>query len=250
MGDRGAMRETFARQAIPMVWDYAEANPFSDAGGNLGLFLERIVDTVTALPSRTHGVAKQLDASTGNNGVISPLISADHPYYDNIVYCDLSDFFYVWLRRSLSKVYPTLFNTMLVPKGQELVVAPYRFGGDRDRARHFFEEGLGKSFSHMRATAHPDYPLTVYYAFRQAESDEDDEDRAVNGSSVVASAGWDTMLGGLLKASFAISGTWPMRTESAGRAVARGTNALASSIVLVCRPRPESAPMAARREFE
>lgn len=153
----------------------------------------------------------------------------------------------MWLRRWLGKIYPNLFSTLLVPKAQELVATPFRFDGDRHRARVFFEEGLGKAFSKMRARQNPEYPLVVFYAFKQAESDGDDADD-LNSSSVV-STGWETMLEGLLRAGFAISGTWPMRTESAGRTVARGANALASSVVLVCRPRFEHAPMATRREF-
>jgi putative DNA methylase len=177
-----------------------------------------------------------------------PLISTDPPYYDNIGYADLSDFFYIWLRRSLGKVCPDLFGTMLTPKAQELIATPYRFGGDGEKAKAFFEQGLGNAFARMRETLHPDYPLTVYYAFKQSETDEDNEGET-NGSSVIASTGWETMLEGLIRAGFAVTGTWPMRSELTTRNVGRGTNALASSIVLVCRPRSEDARPATRREF-
>ena len=186
------VRDTFARQAIPMVWDYVEINP--------------------------------------------------------IGYADLADFFYVWLRRPLGKVYPDLFSTLLTPKAQELVATPYRFDGDKERAERFFEQGLGQAFTRMREEHHPDYPLSVFYAFKQAESEEDSEEE-VGGGTIPVSTGWETMLGGLLQARFVITGTWPMRTERGARTVSVGTNALASSIVLVCRPRTADAPLATRREF-
>src|SRR5258708_11928895 len=182
------------------------------------------------------------------------------PYYDNIGYADLSDFFYIWLRRSLVGIYPDLFRTMLVPKKQELVATPYRFEGSKQRAQEFFETGLGHAFERMRAAQHPDYPLTVYYAFKQAENEieaemdheEDEELEQGKGKpkkAMVASTGWETMLEGLIRTGFEITGTWPMRTEMMNRSVAMDTNALASSIVLVCRPRPVDAQPATRREF-
>ncbi len=172
---------------------------------------------------------------------------------------DLADFFYIWLRRSLHDVYPDLFKTVLVPKAQELVATPYRFGGDKRKAEEFFETGLGQAFERMRTVQHPDYPLTVYYAFKQAESeadeaDEDQEDNretsnSGNNNTVIASTGWETMLAGLIRAGFTITGTWPMRTERAGRTIGIGTNALASSIVMVCRPRLVEAQVVSRRQF-
>jgi putative DNA methylase len=254
------VRNTFARQAIPMTWDFAEANPFSESTGNFGGAIEWITKVLGELESVILGTAKQLNATAAINGVRHPLISTDPPYYDNIGYADLSDFFYVWLRRSLGAIYPDLFSTLLVPKAQELVATPYRFGGDKERARRFFEEGLGKAFAQMRRAAHPDYPLTVYYAFKQAESDEEaltpdpspklgEGGGGSDGVRAVASTGWETMLEGLMRAGFQITGTWPMRSELGNRMIASGTNALASSIVLVCRPRPEDAPVATRREF-
>jgi len=239
---------TFARQALPMVWDYAESNLFNGAAGDYGTTIGTIVRAISNLAVISLGSAQQIDASAALNGVAYPLISTDPPYYDNIGYADLSDFFYIWLRRSLGKVYPDLFSTMLVPKSQELVATPYRFGGDSEKAKVFFEEGLGKAFTRIHELQHPHYPLTIFYAFRQAETEED-EDREGNGGRVAISTGWETMLEGLLKAGFAITGTWPMRSELSNRPVASGTNALASSIVLVCRPRPGDAKLATRREF-
>src|SRR5579875_1802471 len=248
MSDRGAFRETFARQAIPMVWDFAEANPFSDAGGNASTFVERAADTLEFLIGGSEGFAKQLDATAAINGVPSPVVSTDPPYHDNIGYADLSDFFYVWLRRSAGKIYPQLFSTLLVPKAQELVATPYRFDGSKDKAQRFFEEGLGKAFARMRDAHNSRYPLTVFYAFKQAE-EEGNEDDSPESSSGLVSTGWETMLEGLIRAGFQVTGTWPMRTEGAGRVIARGANALASSVVLACRPRTDDAPLATRREF-
>src|SRR5262249_9066897 len=159
--------------------------------------------------------AKQLDATATINSVTHPLISTDPPYYGNVSYADLADFFYVWLRRSLGTVYPDLFSTLLTPKAQELVATPFRFDGNREKAKVFFEEGLGKTFTRMREAQHTDYPLTVFYAFKQTETDEEDEDS--DGTTAVTSTGWETMLEGLLQAGFAITGTWPMRTELANR---------------------------------
>ncbi len=248
MSDRGAFRETFARQAIPMVWDFAEANPFSDAGGNTSTFVERAADTLEFLIDGSEGFAKQLDATAAINGVPSPVVSTDPPYYDNIGYADLSDFFYVWLRRSAGKIYPQVFSTLLVPKAQELVATPYRFNGSKEKAQRFFEEGLGKAFAQMRQAHNSGYPLTVFYAFKQAE-EEDNEDDSPESSSGLVSTGWETMLEGLIRAGFQITGTWPMRTERGGRSISVGANALASSVVLACRPRPDDAPLATRREF-
>jgi putative DNA methylase len=253
---RDNVRSTFARQAIPMVWDFAENNPFSNSSGNFHGAVDWVADVIELSSCNVQGEAKQLDATTAINGVVHPLISTDPPYYDNIGYADLADFFYIWLRRSLHDLYPDLFKTMLVPKAQELVATPYRFGGDKRKAEEFFETGLGKAFERMRAIQHHDYPLTVYYAFKQAESetDEDQEDNSEvsndgNNNTVIASTGWETMLEGLIRAGFTITGTWPMRTERTGRTIGIGTNALASSIVLVCRLRLVEAQVASRRQF-
>jgi putative DNA methylase len=239
-----ALRNTFARQAIPMTWDFAEGNPFSQSSGNWMNNVEWAAMVVEQLPAISSGTVKQLDATASINGVQHPLVSTDPPYYDNIGYADLSDYFYVWLRRSLSRAYPDLFSTVLVPKAQELIATPYRFDGDKQKARQFFEEGLRQAFSRINQAQSRDYPVAVYYAFKQAEADEDED-----GDSNTVSTGWETMLEALLEAGFAINGTWPMRTELSNRPVAAGTNALASSVVLACKPRDKTAPLATRREF-
>ncbi len=254
------VRNLFARQAIPMIWDFAEPNVFADAAGDFGISLGNLVKALEATPAKGRSIVKQQDATASMSDVTQPMISTDPPYYDNIGYADLSDFFYVWLRRSLSEIYPDLFRTMLVPKKQELIAASYRFEGSKQRAQEFFETGLGHAFEHMRATQHPDYPLTVYYAFKQAENELEHEEIEEGGEeqskgnskrkkAVVASTGWETMLEGLIRAGFEITGTWPVRTELANRSRGIDSNALASSIVLVCRPRPIDAPVATRREF-
>jgi putative DNA methylase len=167
----------FGRQAIPMVWDFPEANPFAEAGGELLGTFEATCDLLGRLTANLATSVSQCNAITSPM-VQNSCICTDPPYYDNVGYADLSDFFYVWLRRSLCKVYPDLFSTLLVPKAQELVATPYRFGGDGEKAKAFFEEGLGKAFARMREVQHPDYPLTVYYAFKQSETDDDDDGSA------------------------------------------------------------------------
>lgn len=238
MSDRGAFRETFARQAIPMTWDYAEANTFADIGGSFMIAIQKGTMAIEAFPGSRAGNALQQDASTQSlsSGAV---VSTDPPYYDNIGYADLSDFFYVWLRRSLRSVFPDLFATMAVPKAEELVATPYRHGS-KERAEVFFLDGMTQAMHRLAEQAHPAYPVTIYYAFKQSES---------NGDEGTTNTGWDTFLAAVIEAGFAISGTWPMRTEGAGRMIAKDTNALASSIVLVCRPRQANAPTATRREF-
>ena len=203
---------TFGRQAIPMVWDFAEANPFSKSSGNFQGAIDWVAKVIEISSCNTPGIAKQQDATTIVDGLANPLISTDPPYYDNIGYADLSDFFYIWLRHSISSIYPELFDTMLVPKAQELIATPFRFEGNKSKAREFFESGLGKAFEQMRNIQHPEYPLTVYYAFKQSESEDEDEKDSKT-LFATASTGWETMLEGLIKAGFTITGTWPMRTE-------------------------------------
>ena len=242
---RDSTRNTFARQAIPMTWDYVEANPLSDSTGNFLGALDWVVKVVEQATCNANGVVKQIDATTSDIYRKSIVVSTDPPYYDNIAYADLSDFFYVWLRRSLGSIYPDLFSTLLVPKESELVATAYRFDGNKQKAKDFFENGLNKAFERMRKMASDKYPLTVYYAFKQTET----ETNGKNGSSTTASTGWETMLEGLIKAGFSITGTLPMRTELSNRMIGNGTNALASSIALVCRPRAEDASSATRRQF-
>jgi putative DNA methylase len=237
----------FARQTIPMTWDYVEANPFCRAAGSWHSVLNNVLRSMSdrCLPAiRGKHSSKQLDAVTAANNLERPLVATDPPYYDNITYADLSDFFYIWLRRCLSKVHPDIFSTLLVPKSQELIATPYRFAGSRQRAQEFFERGLGQAFLRIRNEATAEYPVAIFYAFKQAETTS-----SKDGLLGAASTGWETMLEGLLATHFQVTGTWPMRTEMKARMIASGTNALASSIVLVCRPRPENAPPATRQEF-
>ncbi len=197
------MRNTFGRQALPMVWDYTETNPFAGAGGDIEGTVGSLCEVLDRIQwSCFAGAAKQADAAAAINGGARPIISTDPPYYDNVPYADLSDFFYVWLRRSLAGIYPQLFSTLLVPKSAELVAEPARHGG-REQARQFFEEGLGRAFAHIHDVQDRDYPLAVYYAFKQAEA-QDEEAGNSHSAPVSASTGWETMLEGLLRAGFAV----------------------------------------------
>ncbi|WCA42797.1 DUF1156 domain-containing protein [Actinomyces oris] len=234
----GATRSTFARQALPMVWDYAEANPFSGTAGDFSNTIPGIAAVLERLPCGGEIAGKATQASASSVDSRMCVISTDPPYYDNIGYSDLSDFFYVWLRRSLKDVHPSLFSTMLVPKAEELVANQYRHGG-KDGARDFFEDGFRTVFANARRSVNPDYPMTVYYAFKQAETNAEGR----------TSTGWSTILEGMIRSGWTITATWPMRSELGNRMVASGTNALASSIVLVLRPRPEDAPMTDRRSL-
>jgi len=247
------VQQVFARQAIPMVWDFVEGNPFSNSTGNFIGQIDYLTGVLDVNPYITKGIVKQADAASNSNWTTKFVVSTDPPYYDNIGYADLSDFFYIWLRRSLNSIYPDLFRTILVPKTQELVATPYRFEGDKSKAQEFFEKGLGKAFDLMYAAQHPNYPMTIYYAFKQAESEligENNNEVSHDGNNikVTASTGWETMLAGLIRAGFTITGTWPMRTELVTN-LKKNISSLASSIVIVCRPRPVTALMASRREF-
>lgn len=238
-------RQLFARQAIPMIWDYAEGNPFSASSGSWKVLLHNLSGCFSAklfdFNRVNKGIVRQFDAQS-DCGIRNLVISSDPPYYDNIGYADLSDFFYIWLRRSLKDTYPHLFRTMLVPKAEELVATPYRFDNSKEKARDFFEDGMLQACRQFCRYAREDVPITIYYAYKQSESDEGD-----NASQ--ASTGWETMLSAIIKAGFAITGTWPMRTECSSRSNAMETNALASSIVLVCRKRQEEASSCSRRSF-
>lgn len=240
------MRGTFGRQAIPMVWDFAEANPLGGAGGDLAGTTYSVAEVLQSLINRTQpGFAAQADATNPISGPVTT--STDPPYYDNIGYSDLSDFFYVWLRRALQPIYPELFGTLLTPKSPELIASPYRFDGSKLKAQEFFEQGLGQAFTAMRSAQDHSVPMTVYYGFKQTEAVEGLDGTA--NSPAAASTGWETMLEGLLRAGFSVGGTWLMRSELGSRMLASGTNALASSILLVCRPRPDDAAVASRRDF-
>lgn len=230
-----SVTDTFSRQALPMVWDFAEGSVFTNGPcdpSTSSAWVARALDHVDAgLPGRT-------SMAVASSTISSALISTDPPYYDNIGYSDLSDFFYVWLRRSLRPIYPDILSTMLVPKAEELVANPYRHGG-KIEAQRFFEDGFREVFRRARKTTPTAYPITVYYAFKQ-------QDSTLGGE---ASTGWETLLEGMIGSGWAITATWPMRSERGGRMISIGTNALASSIVLACRPRPEDAPRTDRRGF-
>lgn len=234
----------FGRQALPMVWDFADVNPFSRSTRNFGDAVEWVGEVVERLPATSNGTAHQRNAANQSYTKRDIVVSTDPPYYDNIGYADLSDFFYVWMRRSLGAVWPAAFHTLLVPKDEELVATPYRFKGGKVEAEKFFEDGLRQSFLAMASIQSSEYPLTIYYAFKQAET----ETRGDGGQNT-ASTGWETMLEGLITSGFQITATWPIRTERGARMVAADTNALASSIVLACRVRPENAPEATRQQF-
>jgi len=229
---------TFSRQAIPMVWDFAECNVFSTSTGSLWNLLERQVKGVASLSlGDASGRAVQGDAMA-QQASLGKVVATDPPYYDNIGYADLSDFFYVWLRRSLRPVFPDLFATLAVPKAEELVATPYRHGS-KEKAETFFLDGMTQAMHRLAEQVHPAFPVTIFYAFKQSETE------SAEGTS---STGWETFLDAVLRAGFTISGTWPMKTESANKLKAT-VAALASSIILVCRPRAASAPTATRREF-
>lgn len=231
------VRSTFARQALPMVWDYTEINPFSGSVGNFGSHIDWVAAGIDSLPAGSLvGSVEQADASARSYD--SVVITTDPPYYDNIGYSDLSDFFYIWLRRSLREMHPEIFSTMLVPKAEELVANPYRHDG-KGGASKFFEAGFQNVFARAREAASEGYPITVYYAFKQQELEAEG----------VASTGWATLLEGMIRSGWTITATWPVRSERAGRMISVGTNALASSIVLSLRPRQESAPATSRRGF-
>lgn len=231
------MGHTFPRQAIQMTWDFMEANPFSSSTGNWTRMMSLVADALTGVVPSEAGTVVQRDAAAVD--LVESIVSTDPPYYDNVGYADLSDFFYIWLRRPLQSVFPEVFATLLTPKAQELIAAPYRHDGVKKRAESFFEDGLRQVFGRLSAIQDPRFPMTVYYAFKQAETTK----------AGTASTGWETMLEGLLDAGLAITGTWPVRSERSNRMRSLGSNALASSIVLVCRPRPEGAPLTSRREL-
>ena len=232
------VRNLFGRQAIPMMWDFAENNVFAEAAGDYGTSLGNMVRALLELPANEGGFAQHADAQTQSISA-AKVVSTDPPYYDNIGYADLSDFFYVWLRKSLRPIFPALYATLAVPKAEELVATPYRHGG-KTQAETFFLDGMTLAMHNLAEQAHPAFPVTIYYAFKQSDTQDD---------GGTHSTGWVTFLEAVLRAGFALTGTWPMRTELGNRMIGSGTNALASSIVLVCRQRAADAPTISRREF-
>lgn len=234
-----ALRDCMPRQALSMVWDFAEGNPLGKSSGDILTCIRSVSNYLDVAAPYAKAVVKQHDASSIPENKAKYLFSTDPPYYDNIGYADLSDFFYVWLRRNLRPVFPSLFATITVPKAEELVAAPSRHGS-KERAEQFFLEGMTNAMRSLAKNAHPAAPVTIYYAFKQTETTDHE------GTS---STGWETFLEAVLRSGLAISGTWPLRTEGAGRMRAMDSNALASSIILVCRKRPADAPTISRREF-
>jgi putative DNA methylase len=233
----GNVQQVFARHAIPMTWDFAESNPFSDSTGNFLGQINYLTSTLEILGKKIFlGKALQQNATTQNLSS-EKIVSTDPPYYDNISYADLSDYFYVWLRTALRKIFPALFATLTVPKAEELVASPYRHE-NREAAEAFFMNGMTQAIKQLYEHAHKEYPVSVYYAFKQSETRDGD----------TASTGWETFLEALIQSGFSITGTWPVRTEYTGN-LQRNVNALASSIVIVCRKRPPDAPATARRYF-
>jgi putative DNA methylase len=227
----------FGRQAIPMIWDFAEANILGDSVGAWITCSNYVADCVETISARhdQRCDARQIDAATGANGINHLLVSTDPPYYDNVPYADISDFFYVWLRRTVGHLYPDLFSTMLVPKLRELTASPQRFDGNKGKAKDHFESGFRSAFTALRDKMEPAYPLTVYYAFKQTDEEGgEDED----GIGVDLTTGWETLLEALISSGFQITATWPVRASQAWRMRSMGSNALASYIVLACRPRP------------
>jgi putative DNA methylase len=237
-GREATVRNVFARQAIPMVWDFVEVNTLGDSAGSYDSALRAVYRVIEAFDARMPGNACQRDASTQEISR-NKVVSTDPPYYDNIGYADLSDFFYVWLRRSLRSIFPDLCATLAVPKNEELVASAYRHGG-RDRAEEFFLNGMTNAMHRISCLSHPAFPVTIYYAFKQSEA---------KSSGGTASTGWETFLAAVIEAGFALHGTWPIRTELANRMIGSGANALASSIVLVCKRRAPDAKRITRRQF-
>ncbi len=236
--DDNAIRGTFGRQALPMTWDFCEGNYFGDSSAAITTIIKTVSDVVASLHSVSFGQINQIDAPKNSYPVRPCVINVDPPYYDNIGYADLSDFFYVWLRSSLLKIWPDLFRRLTTPKGEELVATPYRHGG-KEEAEAFFMKGMRHALVAMHKASTDAEPLAIYYAFKQSEI-------ATDG---ITSAGWASFLQAVVDAGLSVDGTWPLRTESGGRLIGRGANALASSIVLVCRKRPANAGIATRTDL-
>ena len=235
---RDGVTNTFGRQAIPMKWDYAESNPFSNSSGCFSNAVMWEVKCLQKMPAGKCGFAEQANAQE-ETSISDVMISTDPPYYDNIGYADLSDYFYIWMRRSLRDTFPRIFSTMLVPKSEELIATPHRHEGSMEKAKNFFEDGMLATCRQIYKSTTNSIPVTIYYAYKQSDTD---------GNNERASSGWETMLTSIIKAGFAITGTWPMRTELTS-ALKHGVNALATSIVLVCRKRNMDAGQTTRRNF-
>lgn len=241
-------RQLFARQAIPMLWDYAEGNPLGNSSGS---FMTIVENTARALKGplveyeRPGTVAVDQANAATRDYPRDVVVCTDPPYFDNIGYADLADFFYVWLRHSLKDIHPDLFGTMLTPKVEELVATPYRFDGSQDAANEHFESGFREVFGRIEQRHHPEVPMTVFYAYKQ-EDDESSDDGAGSGAGAT---GWEKLLQGMVDSGLQVTATWPIRTEMSARMIGRAKNALASSVVLACRPRPDDAGITDRQGF-
>ena len=232
------IRNTFGRQAIPMTWDFAEGNPFSSSTGSWEGMVGWVRKALEHVPASVPGEAVQRDARARVRECALAAVSTDPPYYDNISYADLSDFFFVWLRRNLSDVWPDECATLLTPKADELIANRYR-AGSKQQAEEHFESGMAEFMAEVVHRQPADVPATIYYAYKATETKD----------GGIRATGWDTFLQAVLDAGLQVNATWPMRTELGNRLLASKSNALASSIVLVCRPRPASASLATRGEF-
>jgi putative DNA methylase len=241
----------FGQQIIRMGWEFAEANFLGESVGAWKTCSEYVADCIEVIPvgATNFGQARQIDAATGANGLANMLVSTDPPYYDNIGYGALSDFFYIWLRRTIGDLYPDVFNTVLVPKMPELTASPERFDNDKEKAKKWFEDGFRKAFTALRYKMDIRWPLTVYYAFKQDDEVSGTGDDAQSASGVDLTTGWETLLEALISSGFQVTATWPVRSEQKWRMRAMGANTLVSCIVLACRQRPIDAPQGDRRSF-
>ena len=236
------LRGTFGMTGISMTWDYAETNPFSNSSGSLTNMHNLLTKAIMNIPANSTGFAKQYDVQTTPDCPYSYLISTDPPYYNNVPYADFADYFYVWMRTSIHEIYPELFSTMLTPKSEELTADPY-FRGGKNEAAIYFENGMAKACKTINRLCNDDFPVTIYYAYKQSENTN------LGKEIGTSSTGWETMLSAIIKSGFCITGTWPISTEKSGRTREISSNALASSIIIVCRKRPADAPMCTRRDF-
>ena len=229
--------QTFGRQALPMMWDFAEANPYSSSSGSWTAMRDWFCKTMTNFVIASQGTVTQQDAQTVDypEGVV---ISTDPPYYDNIGYADLSDFFFCWMKPAIKSIYPDLFAVLATPKSEELIASPYRHGS-KGAAEAYFLEGMSQAIANMSRQSSDKVPAAIYYAFKQSEIKDEG----------IVSKGWATFLQAVVDAGYAIVGTWPMRTELSNRLHASGKNVLASSVILVCRKRQDDAAILSRSQF-
>ena len=233
---RQKIRHAFARQALPMVWDFCESNPLEDSRGTWLGQLSYLANCLDFFPNAMPGIALQCDSRIQHISE-GQFVSTDPPYYDNVGYADLSDFFYVWLRRSLRSVFPGLFAAVASPKSEELIAAPFRHGGKR-QAEAFFRDGMTQTLRNLVSLACPSAPITIYYAYKKSDSK----------GECLSSPGWEAFWQALINSGFLVTAIWPIRTELTGN-LKKTRNAIASSIVFVCRKRPENTEVITRHQF-